>query len=444
MAVSLVLDLIIEILPEDDGAAWQRIEALRETYNESPGAPSALMIALHDRLTRRYPCLSSFTDGDPDNQCAWSDGPLLGNLGTHIGRVALANAHLGTSLDFVVRQAHALGITVVDWMNEGLWRPPARPAAVDKPAAGPAAPATVMVTSDDLLAVKVGPQSSLGQWFERTFPNGVEFGALFQALRDERNSDASHLFANLLRRLDPIHRSALVLRAVEADRADKTAANNAPEIHTTDDYTPALATAEGQTASTSGYGAIALTLHNYAAARTTGKDAPATTVGWFSPAVAQGKFARAVSFGKASHAVATGTDGVAVALDVYSVALTGESGGDAVSLGGDALTRGRRAVALSMGPNAQALTFGSQSDALTTFGGASSATLGPGGVAVALGRGSRARAAAGGAIVLVHRDANGALLDVRSAMVGADGIKADTWYQLDDQGEFEEVAAGTS
>ena len=31
---------------------------------------------------------------------------------------------------------------------------------------------------------------------------------------------------------------------------------------------------------------------------------------------------------------------------ITSVALTGESGGDAVSLGGDALTRGRRAVAL--------------------------------------------------------------------------------------------------
>ena len=59
-------------------------------------------------------------------------------------------------------------------------------------------------------------------------------------------------------------------------------------------------------------------------------------------------------------------------------------------------------------------------------------------IACALGAGSKAKAVAGGAIVCVYRNDDGDLIHIRSAKVGDDGIKADTWYMLDDTGEFVE------
>ena len=59
-------------------------------------------------------------------------------------------------------------------------------------------------------------------------------------------------------------------------------------------------------------------------------------------------------------------------------------------------------------------------------------------IACALGAVSKAKAAAGGAIVCVYRNGDGDLIHIRSAKVGDEGIKADTWYMLDDTGEFVE------
>ena len=59
-------------------------------------------------------------------------------------------------------------------------------------------------------------------------------------------------------------------------------------------------------------------------------------------------------------------------------------------------------------------------------------------VACALGAESKAKAAAGGAIVCVYRNGDSDLIHIRAAKVGDDGIKADTWYMLDDTGEFVE------
>ena len=62
------------------------------------------------------------------------------------------------------------------------------------------------------------------------------------------------------------------------------------------------------------------------------------------------------------------------------------------------------------------------------------------GVAVATGFAGRAKAAIGSAIVLVHRNDDGAILHIRAAIAGKD-VKSDTWYALDESGEFAEVAA---
>ncbi|MCV6250829.1 hypothetical protein [Pseudomonas aeruginosa] len=59
-------------------------------------------------------------------------------------------------------------------------------------------------------------------------------------------------------------------------------------------------------------------------------------------------------------------------------------------------------------------------------------------VAASLGIEGRARASAGGAIVLCHRDDEGRLIHIRASKVGENGVEPDTWYQLSAEGEFVE------
>jgi len=69
-----------------------------------------------------------------------------------------------------------------------------------------------------------------------------------------------------------------------------------------------------------------------------------------------------------------------------------------------------------------------------------STNSGYGGVAAGFGSKNKARSCAGGAIVLVNRNDDGDIVHIRASMVGDNGIKADVWYMLDDNGEFVEVS----
>jgi len=60
-------------------------------------------------------------------------------------------------------------------------------------------------------------------------------------------------------------------------------------------------------------------------------------------------------------------------------------------------------------------------------------------IAVALGWQSKAKASIDGAIVCVYRNDDGELIHIKASKVGENNIKADTWYTLDEFGEFIEV-----
>ena len=94
-----------------------------------------------------------------------------------------------------------------------------------------------------------------------------------------------------------------------------------------------------------------------------------------------------------------------------------------------ACNTGRQSVACNTGDGSVASSTGYKSAAEVS---------GLQSVACALGVESKAKAAAGGAIVCVYRNDDGDLIHIRAAKVGDDGIKADTWYMLDDTGEFVE------
>jgi hypothetical protein len=59
-------------------------------------------------------------------------------------------------------------------------------------------------------------------------------------------------------------------------------------------------------------------------------------------------------------------------------------------------------------------------------------------VACALGKNSKAKASNGSAIVCIYRDGFGTIKHIKSSLVGENGIKPDTWYTLNEHGEFVE------
>ena len=86
-----------------------------------------------------------------------------------------------------------------------------------------------------------------------------------------------------------------------------------------------------------------------------------------------------------------------------------------------------------------ATNTGYQSAATNTGDWSAAEVSGCGSIAIATGLNSKSKADNGGAIVCVYRDCNGDLMHIKASKVGENGIKANTWYTLDVNGEFIEV-----
>ncbi|HBC0148864.1 TPA: hypothetical protein JDC18_003827 [Salmonella enterica subsp. houtenae] len=84
----------------------------------------------------------------------------------------------------------------------------------------------------------------------------------------------------------------------------------------------------------------------------------------------------------------------------------------------------------------QQIISGNRSAATNTGDWSAAEVSGSQSVAASLGIEGKARASEGGAIVLCYRDEGGELIHIRASKVGENGIMPDTWYQLDEDGEF--------
>ena len=165
----------------------------------------------------------------------------------------------------------------------------------------------------------------------------------------------------------------------------------------TGDFGAASATGDCGAASATGNGGAALTTGNWGAASTTGDGGAASATGDWSVASATGGCARAEAAGHCGAAVATGYQG-------------------------EALATGRCGVAAST----------------VQFGAASA--KGPHSVALVSGADGRAKGENGCALFLVYREPNdGSILHAKALIVGKNGIKPDTWYRLNSNGEVERV-----
>ncbi len=181
-------------------------------------------------------------------------------------------------------------------------------------------------------------------------------------------------------------------------------------------------TVVGETASNTGNRSAASNTGDYSAASNTGNYSAASNTGYQSAASNTGYQSAASNTGDYSAASNTGDYSAASNTGDYSAASN----------------TGNRSAASNTGDYSAASNTGNRSAASNTGYQSAAEVSGKESVAASLGIEGRARASAGSAIVLCHRDDEGRLIHIRASKVGENGVEPDTWYQLSADGEFVE------
>ncbi|MBN0076259.1 hypothetical protein JTL69_27955 [Pseudomonas aeruginosa] len=181
-------------------------------------------------------------------------------------------------------------------------------------------------------------------------------------------------------------------------------------------------TVVGGTASNTGYQSAASNTGNRSAASNTGYRSAASNTGDYSAASNTGNYSAASNTGDYSAASNTGYHSAASNTGYQSAASN----------------TGNYSAASNTGYQSAASNTGYQSAASNTGNYSAAEVSGKESVAASLGIEGRARASAGSAIVLCHRDDEGRLIHIRASKVGENGVEPDTWYQLNAEGEFVE------
>ena len=175
--------------------------------------------------------------------------------------------------------------------------------------------------------------------------------------------------------------------------------------------------------SNTGNWSVATNTGDQSAATNTGDQSAATNTGYQSAATNTGDQSAATNTGNWSAATNTGNWSVATNTGYQSAATN----------------TGYQSAATNTGNWSVATNTGDQSAATNTGNWSAAEVSGRGSVAIAIGRNSKSKADNGGAIVCVYRDSNGDLIHIKASKVCENGIKANTWYTLDANGEFVEV-----
>ncbi|EPR8207367.1 DUF7666 domain-containing protein [Salmonella enterica] len=181
---------------------------------------------------------------------------------------------------------------------------------------------------------------------------------------------------------------------------------------------------------------------DWSAATNTGDRSAATNTGYRSAATNTGYRSAATNTGYQSAATNTGDWSAATNTGDWSAA-TNTGYRSAATNTGDwsaATNTGYRSAATNTGYQSAATNTGYQSAATNTGYRSAAEVSGSQSVAASIGIEGKARASKNGAIVLCYRDEDGVLIHIRASKVGENGIMPDTWYQLDEDGEFVEVA----
>lgn len=171
-----------------------------------------------------------------------------------------------------------------------------------------------------------------------------------------------------------------------------------------------------------GHCAISANAGDYSVAQSKGNRGCSVTTGDQSVCIGDGK--DSVSSNTGNRSVATNAGGNSIAVSTGHNSVTSVSG-----VGGIAVNTGTMSNAIALGKQSVSVSSGHQSVAIAE---------GAGAIAIVCGDHSRAKAAKGAAMTIVSKNEQGELLHIKSGIAGKD-IKANTWYRLDDAGNFIEV-----
>ena len=203
----------------------------------------------------------------------------------------------------------------------------------------------------------------------------------------------------------------------------KQVLNDQSTAATSGNWSTAATSGDQSTAATSGDQSTAATSGDQSTAATSGDQSTAATSGYQSTAATSGNWSTAATSGYQSTAATSGGWSTAATSGNWSTAATS-------GYRSTAATSGYRSTAATSGGWSTAATSGYQSTAIA--GGKNS-------VAIAFGSEAKSKAVDGSAIVCCYFDNSGELIHIRASKVGENGIKPDTWYTLNKNGEFIEV-----
>ncbi|EKT3007347.1 hypothetical protein U3Y39_001364 [Salmonella enterica] len=208
----------------------------------------------------------------------------------------------------------------------------------------------------------------------------------------------------------------------------------------TGDQSAATNTGYRSAATNTGYQSAATNTGYQSAATNTGYQSAATNTGYRSAATNTGYQSAATNTGDQSAATNTGYQSAATNTGYQSAATNTGYQSAATNTGyqSAATNTGDQSAATNTGYRSAATNTGYQSAATNTGDQSAAEVSGSQSVAAAFGIEGKARASEGAAIVLCYRDEDGELIHIRASKVGENGIMPDTWYQLDEDGEFVE------
>ncbi|EAM8669936.1 hypothetical protein BIX20_21215 [Salmonella enterica] len=193
-------------------------------------------------------------------------------------------------------------------------------------------------------------------------------------------------------------------------------------------------------ATNTGYQSAATNTGDQSAATNTGDQSAATNTGDQSAATNTGYQSAATNTGDQSAATNTGDQSAATNTGNRSAATNTGDQSAATNTGyqSAATNTGDQSAATNTGNRSAATNTGNRSAATNTGNWSAAEVSGSQSVVAAFGIEGKARASEGAAIVLCYRDEDGELIHIRASKVGENGIMPDTWYQLDEDGEFVE------
>jgi hypothetical protein len=248
-------------------------------------------------------------------------------------------------------------------------------------------------------------------------PNTSRFFVVEQSGTLSRHNEDSKVASSKIKIGVELNLAGLIKAAVEYTFARAKPIDPESPAYSTDENGLATASGDSGAATASGYSGAATASGDSGAATASGDSGAATASGYSGAATASGDSGAATASGYSGAATASGYSGAATASG-YSGAAT--ASGDS----GAATASGYSGAATASGDSGAATASGRHS------------------VAMASGFRGRARGIEGAALFLAHRDEDadgddyGRLLHAKAVIVGQNGIKPDTWYTLNRDGEI--------